>query len=536
MGAAAFRFALAPLLSYADYPNVGFEASGMADKMSLATLRDLLETGAPSRVAIEVPGGPSVTYGSLSRQVDSLAAHLASLGIGRGDRVITVLPNGIEAIISFLAVSTVATVVPLNPGYKADELRFFMGDAEHKALITTAGSGDVATKAAPRATVLVEASVDARGQVGLSAAGRRLGAGSYEPPAPDDVALMLYTSGTTSRPKRVALRHRNLTASIVNIGETYRLGPEDVTLCVMPLFHVHGLLASALATLFSGGTVVVPPRFDALKFWSIANRHNATWFSAVPTAHGALLKRAGGRGVGKAVAQSPSLRFIRSCSAPLSGDMMLEMEERFGVPVLDAYGMTEASHQMTSNPLPPGKRVPGTVGRGTGVSVAIMDDDGQLLSPGSRGEVVVKGPNVIDGYEGNPEADAASFTNGWFRTGDQGYLDSEGYLTLTGRLKEIINRSGEKISPLEIDEVLLSHPATAEAVSFGMSHPVHGEEPGAAVVLHSPATKEELIRHCRERLADFKVPRTIYIVDAIPRTATGKVQRRVVAEKLVGNR
>ena len=209
---------------------------------------------------------------------------------------------------------------------------------------------------------------------------------------------------------------------------------------------------------------------------------------------------------------------------------MLEMEERFGVQVLEAYGMTEASHQMTSNPLEPGKRVPGSVGRGTGVSVAIMDEGGALQPVGVRGEVVIQGPNVIQAYEDNPEANASSFTHGWFRTGDEGVLDSEGYLTLVGRLKELINRSGEKISPQEIDEVLLAHPAVAEAVCFGVLHPIHGEEPSAAVVLRTPVTDSELIAHCRNHLADFKCPRVIHIVEEIPRTATGKVQRRLVAE------
>ena len=498
-----------------------------------ATLLELLERGAPSDVAIKAPDGPAVTYDSLRRQVDSLATHLRSVGIARGDRVILVLPNGIEAIVAFLAVSTVATAAPLNPAYKADEFRFYMEDTGHRALITAPGVGEVAKGAAPSSTITMDASVDPRGEVNLSTTGGGAGPRSYEPPAAEDVALVLHTSGTTSRPKRVPLRHRKLTASASNIVHTYRLTPDDVSLCVMPLFHVHGLVASTLATLLSGGTVVVPPRFDALSLWRLVRENEVTWFSAVPTMHRALLERyrAADRDGGSAPWRD--LRFIRSCSAPLSRDMTLRMEERFGLPVLDAYGMTEAAHQMTSNPLPPDTRVPGSVGRGTGVSVGIMDEEGNLLAPGARAEVVVKGPNVIDAYENNPEANAASFANGWFRTGDQGVLDSKGYLTLTGRIKEIINRSGEKISPLEIDQVLSTHPAVAEAVSFGVPHRTHGEEPWAVVVLWGEATEAELARHCRQHLADFKVPRVIRVVDSIPRTATGKVQRRLVAAEVL---
>jgi acyl-CoA synthetase (AMP-forming)/AMP-acid ligase II len=347
-------------------------------------------------------------------------------------------------------------------------------------------------------------------------------------PSADDVALVLHTSGTTSRPKRVPLRHRNLAASVGNIVDWYALTADDVALCVMPLFHIHGLVASVLSTFGSGGAVVVPARFNPLRFWPVVRAHRATWYSAVPTIHQLLLQRAGSeRPVG-----SEHLRFIRSCSAALSPATMQQLEERFGAPVLEAYGMTEAAHQMASNPLPPAPRLPGSVGQGSGVRIGIMDEEGALLPTGAAGEVVIQGPNVIDGYENNPEANAASFTRGWFRTGDQGVLDDSGYLTLVGRIKELIIRGGEKISPREIDEVLQQHPAVAEAVAFGVPHPSWGEEVVAAVVLRSPATEDELLHHSRLHLADFKVPKTLHFVEAIPRVATGKVQRRTVAAAL----
>jgi acyl-CoA synthetase (AMP-forming)/AMP-acid ligase II len=348
-------------------------------------------------------------------------------------------------------------------------------------------------------------------------------------PAMDDIALILHTSGSTGRPKRVPLSHANLTISAQNVARHYQLTKDDASLCVMPLFHVHGLVASTLATLATGGTVVVPAKFSPLSFWRVARDYGVTWYSAVPTLHQLLLARVQPGDAKPAGAEK--LRFIRSCSASLPPQVMHDLEAAFGAPVLEAYGMTEASHQMSSNPLPPGDRLPGSVGRGTDVLVSIMDTQGNHLKPGEHGEVVIKGPNVTRGYENNPEANASSFTDGWFRTGDQGFLNDAGYLTLVGRLKELINRGGEKISPREIDEVLLAHPAVAEAVAFGVVHPTWGEEVAAAVVLREAgATEADLLAYCKERLADFKRPKHIHITQTIPRTATGKIQRRIVAQ------
>ena len=302
----------------------------------------------------------------------------------------------------------------------------------------------------------------------------------------------------------------------------------------MPLFHVHGLVASTLATLATGGTVVVPAKFNPLSFWRVARDHDVTWYSAVPTLHQLLLARA------DAAAGKPpgaeKLRFIRSCSASLAPQVMHDLEAAFGAPVLEAYGMTEAAHQMASNPLPPGSRKPGSVGPGTDVQISIRDGEGRPLATGERGEVCIMGPNVITGYENNPEANATAFFDGWFRTGDQGFLDGEGYLTLSGRLKEMINRGGEKISPREIDEVLLTHPAVGEAVAFGVPHKTWGEEVAAAVVVKENVSEADLLAYCKERLADFKRPKKIHITQTIPRTATGKIQRRVVAEAFAGDR
>jgi acyl-CoA synthetase (AMP-forming)/AMP-acid ligase II len=492
------------------------------------TLPNLLERGSPEDLAVVVPDGVRLTYRALREQVSDAADVLAQLGLGRDDRIAMVLPNSAEAIVLFLAASAVGTAAPLNAAYKEDEFRFYLADIEARSLVVPPGAGEAARRALPAAATLVEASIDQRGRITLTSSSPHQAARRAAAPKDDDVALVLHTSGTTSRPKLVPLRQRNLFLSAENIARTYDLTPSDVALCVMPLFHIHGLMASTMATFWSGGTVVVPPKFDPLTFWPVTKANAATWYSAVPTMHQMLLMRnRGERPMG-----AEKLRFIRSSSSALSPETMRRLESSFGAPVLEAYGMTEASHQMASNPLPPADRRPGTVGTGTGVRIAIMDEAGGLLASGARGEVVIQGPTVIDGYAHNPEANSKSFTDGWFRTGDQGFLDPDGYLSLVGRLKEMINRGGEKIAPREIDDVLLQHPAVGEAVAFGSPHPAWGEEVAAAVVLKSPTTEKELIAFARERLADYKVPRRVFIVEQIPRTATGKIQRRTVAEML----
>lgn len=488
-------------------------------------IRDLLEQTDSSHIAIRTETNV-LTYGELGRLIDSLVQALRDFGLGEGDRIAMSLPNGLEVISAFLAASTVGTAAPLNPAYTIDEFKFYLEDTKARALIVPSGGAKEARAAALETNVsIIECETGDHGHVRFSMNERLSGTGEEKESDDKDIALILHTSGTTSRPKRVPLAHANLLTSARNVATTYQLTPDDVSLCVMPLFHVHGLVASTLATLRSGGTVVVPAKFNPLSFWSTVREHGATWYSAVPTIHQVLLSRA----KGARPAGAEQLRFIRSCSASLAPQLMADMEATFGAPVLEAYGMTEAAHQMASNPLPPLSRKAGSVGRGTAVEIGILDEAGEVLPPGATGEVSIKGPNVFNGYEGNPEANAESFSNGWFRTGDQGILDSEGYLTLVGRIKELINRGGEKISPREIDETLLRHPAVAEACCFAIPDRVYGEGVAAAVVLKDSASEKDLIAHCRSSLSDFKCPTTIYIMEAIPRTATGKIQRRNVA-------
>jgi acyl-CoA synthetase (AMP-forming)/AMP-acid ligase II len=496
---------------------------------SVDTLLDVLHF-ADSHTAIVVPElGIDITYDSLRQQVLAMADGLASAGIRRGDAVAIALPNGLPAIVSFLAASIAGIAAPLNPAYPYEEFHFFLGDTNARILLCPAvGAEFVRTAAKDRNIPIFSVEMNEQGQVRMTGAPSGAIASA---PAADDVALVLHTSGSTGRPKRVPLRHFNLAVSSANIANTYALTEEDISLCIMPLFHIHGLIGSTMATLLSGGTVVVPTKFNALSFWRTVRENRVTWYSGVPTMHQLLLARAHQK-----PPEADSLRFIRSCSAPLSAELIHKIEALFGVPFVEAYGMTEAAHQMTSNPLPPRHRKAGSVGVGAGLRISIMDKDGNHLGTNMRGEIAIQGANVFRGYENNQEANTRAFVDGWFRTGDQGFLDSDCYLHLTGRIKDIIIRGGENIAPHEVDEILLRHPAVAAAVTFGCPHPTLGEEVCAAVVLHerNGAAESELIKHSREFLAEYKCPTKIYLVESIPTTATGKIRRRAVAAVLAG--
>jgi len=491
---------------------------------------DLLAAGDAGAPALLSVHGLSMTFGAVRATVERLARDLRAAGVGRGDRVAVVLPNGPEMALTFLGVAACATAAPLNPAYREDEFRFYLDDLHARALITLPGEAAEAHAAA--GPDVARLAVDGAGpDMRLLHAGVDTHRGDVDYAEPDDVALVLHTSGTTARPKIVPLSQRNLAASAANIIRSLRLTPADRCLNVMPLFHIHGLMAGLLSSLGAGASVVCSPGFDAFRFLTWLDATKPSWYTAVPTMHQLVLARAERA---PEAARAAHLRLLRSSSAPMPPVVMERLESLFEAPLIEAYGMTEAAHQMAANPLPPGRRKPGSVGRGAGVDIAVMDESGRFLGHGERGEVVVRGPNIMRGYENNPEANARAFTDGWFRTGDEGYLDEDGYLFLTGRLKELINRGGEKVSPREVDEVLLRHPAVAQALAFALPHERLGEEVAAAVVLRegASASEGELRDYAAARLAPFKVPRRIVILDEIPKGPTGKPQRIGLAEKL----
>jgi oxalate---CoA ligase len=497
------------------------------------TLRGLIASAREDAVAIAAHGAPPLSYAALRALIDRTQRSLNELGIGRGDRVAIVLPNGPEMAAAFLCVASAATSAPLNPAYKQDEFEFYLEDLKAKALIVEAGSESPALRAAEKLGVAVIA-LTPEPQAGGGAfrlSDSPTGAAARPGPAePQDIALILHTSGTTARPKIVPLAHANIWTSARNIAASLELSAIDRALNVMPLFHIHGLIAGLSAPLSRGGAVFCTPGFNALKFFAEMEEAKPTWYTAVPTMHQAILTRAGRH---KEIITRHALRFVRSSSSSLPPTVIGELEAAFRCPVIEAYGMTEATHQMASNPLN-GIRKPGSVGVPAGPEIAIMDEAGQLLSRGETGEVVIRGENVTAAYENNPKANGEAFVNGWFRTGDQGVIDADGYLTLTGRLKEIINRGGEKISPREVDEALMDHPAVLQAVAFAVPHPMLGEDVGAAVVLREgqSATEQELGAFLSERLAAFKTPRKILFLAEIPKGATGKLQRIGLAQKL----
>lgn len=486
--------------------------------MAGLTLQSAVQ-GAPGDVAVIVPSRPqalTVTYKDLVAEVAAFQQKLAAIGIATGAPVSIATVNSYEFIVSFLAAAWQrAIAAPLNPAYKQDEFEFYIDDVKSAIVLVPRGAyaaQSPAVKAAQKFNAAIaECYWDAaKKEVALDV--KELGQLQGKPaqpvlaPEPEDVALVLHTSGTTSRPKVVPLSHRNLTRTMRNIQQTYQLTPADRTMLVMPLFHVHGLLCGLLAPLLSGGSMVVPPKFSATDFWPDFAAHRANWYTAVPTIHQILLKN-------PPPSPLPAIRFIRSCSSPLSPTVFHALESTYHAPVLEAYAMTEAAHQMTSNPLPSvGKRKPGTVGLGQGVEVVILNDAGEPVPQGQEGEICIKGANVTTGYLNNAAANATAFTaSGYFRTGDQGKKDEDGYVVITGRIKELINKGGEKISPIELDNVLARHPAVGEAVSFAIPDEMYGQEVAVAVVRKPGASlgEEELKAWVGEKLAKFKVPKKV---------------------------
>jgi len=505
--------------------------------MNTYTVHELIKltaTNTPDAIAILGLNQRPLYYSQLYKQIQFIVKQLNEFGIGRNDRVAIVLPNGPQMAVTFLSISSGATCAPLNPFYTATEFDFYLSDLEAKALVVQSGIHSPVIEVAHELGIPIlelhsfEDAAD--GLFNLT--------GDRQPPPAllgfaqmTDVALILHTSGTTSRPKIVPLTHKNLYASAENICNTLGLTSNDRCLNIMPLFHIHGLIAAVLASMKAGASVACTPGFLAPEFFKWMETFYPTWYTAVPTMHQSILARSTNN---HSIIKKVQLRFIRSSSSSLPPSVMAELEETFQTPVIEAYGMTEASHQMASNPLPPALCKAGSVGLAAGPEIAIMAEAEEKFMPvGIPGEIVIRGKNVTLGYAKNPEANFRSFTNGWFRTGDQGVMDEDGYLFITGRIKEIINRGGEKISPREIDEVFLEHPAVAQAVAFGVPDKLLGEDVAVAIVLRDKSVNEnDLRKYAAMRLAFHKVPQRVILLSEIPKGSTGKIQRIGLAKKL----
>jgi oxalate---CoA ligase len=502
------------------------------------TILDLLCTQSinqPEAKAILDVHQKAFSYQQLYKTAQSTISRLRSMDISRNDPVAIVLPNGPLMAIAFLSIASGAASAPLNPSYSASEFEFYLTDLNAKAVVIDAESTSPVIEVAQALKIpIIRIAFQEDDFSCLLMIGTQIVQGdqtNFDAVKPTDIGLILHTSGTTSRPKMVPLTQKNLCISAENIRQTLNLTAKDRCLNIMPLFHIHGLMAAVLATIETGGSLVSTPGFYAPRFFGWLDTFSPTWYTAVPTMHQAILNRAQDK---MEIIKKSSLRFIRSSSASLAPNVMKNIEEIFGVPVVEAYGMTEAAHQMASNPLPPRRRKPGSVGLPAGPEIAIMHEEQSTLLPnGTTGEIVIRGDNVTLGYLNNPEANAKSFTKGWFRTGDQGYLDEEGYLFISGRLKEIINRGGEKISPREVDEMLISHPGIIQAVTFSVPDESLGENVAAAVILQDGHLSEIEIRaYLCDKLALHKIPNQIVILDEIPKGPTGKIQRIGLAQNL----
>jgi len=500
----------------------------LIDIMTLAPLFSP-EDSAPALLGVE---GTRCSYGDLAQSIAQFVNRARDLGVRPDDCLAMVIPDGVSAAAGFLVLASSCACAPLNPAYSIDDFQFYLEDLQPCALVLPEGYETPAIEAAAKLGIpLWRVRLPGPGQPEFALLeADRLGTKADEVTEPSHTALILHTSGTTSRPKIVPLSHANLLESAANVARTLQLTPTDCCLNVMPLFHIHGLVGGLLSSIKAGASVLCA-KFSADDFLSWAIGHEATWYTAVPTIHQAILAQAEAQ---PELAEKIHFRLIRSSSSALPPPVFDAMEARWQTPVIESYGMTEAAHQMASNLLPPGQRKAGSVGMAAGPEVAIMNDVGELLPRGEHGEIVIRGDNVTTGYRSNPEANAKAFTNGWFRTGDQGRFDGDGYLFLDGRLKEMINRGGENIAPKEIDDALLRHPEVAQAVAFAAPHPTLGEDIIAAVVLRPDAavTTDELRDALVEKMTPFKVPSRIIAIDAIPKGPTGKIQRIGLFEKL----
>ena len=493
------------------------------------TIRNMINQQNDDLIFLTSEKNEKLSYGEFKIFNEKISRQLAATDIINSDRAAIVLPNGPLMASSFLSISSYMSAAPLNPSYKQEEFEFYLDDLKPKFLLVEPNSKSLAVIAAKNLNIpIFEMRISDNQPLGTFELFDK--ETDYKNPNDYDEALVLHTSGTTSRPKIVPLSNLNIFTSAVNISKSLKLTADDHCLNIMPLFHIHGLIAVLSASAKVGASVCASNGFNALKFLDLAETQNITWYSGVPTMHQAILLRAQKN---SDKAKKLNLRFIRSSSASLPPAIFEQLNDIFQTPVIEAYGMTEATHQMASNPLPPAIQKPGLVGMPAGPEICIMNDKNEKLSQGEIGEICIKGDNVTNGYENNPEANKQSFVNNWFRTGDEGFFDEDGYLKISGRLKEIINKGGEKISPLEVDNILMDFPPIDQALCFGYKDKMLGEDIAVAIKLkeNKSCTEDDIKSYANEKLAKFKIPKKIFIVEDIPKGATGKLQRIGLAKK-----
>ena len=493
------------------------------------TIRNMINQQNDDLIFLTSEKNKKLSYGEFKIFNEKISRQLAATNVKNSDRAAIVLPNGPLMASSFLSISSYMSAAPLNPLYKQEEFEFYLDDLKPKFLLVEPNSKSLAVIAAKNLNIPVfEMKISDNQPLGTFELFDK--ETDYKNPNDYDEALVLHTSGTTSRPKIVPLSNLNIFTSAVNISKSLKLTTDDHCLNIMPLFHIHGLIAVLSASAKVGASVCASNGFNALKFLDLAETQNITWYSGVPTMHQAILLRAQKN---SDKAKKLNLRFIRSSSASLPPAIFEQLNDIFQTPVIEAYGMTEATHQMASNPLPPAIQKPGLVGMPAGPEICIMNDKNEKLSQGEIGEICIKGDNVTNGYENNPEANKQSFINDWFRTGDEGFFDEDGYLKISGRLKEIINKGGEKISPLEVDNILMDFPPIDQALCFGYKDKMLGEDIAVAIKLkeNKSCTEDDIKSYANEKLAKFKIPKKIFIVEDIPKGATGKLQRIGLAKK-----
>ena len=493
------------------------------------TIRNMINQQNDDLIFLTSEKNEKLSYGEFKIFNEKISRQLAATNVKNSDRAAIVLPNGPLMASSFLSISSYMSAAPLNPSYKQEEFEFYLDDLKPKFLLVEPNSKSLAVIAAKNLNIPVfEMKISDNQPLGTFELFDK--ETNYKNPNDYDEALVLHTSGTTSRPKIVPLSNLNIFTSAVNISKSLKLTADDHCLNIMPLFHIHGLIAVLSASAKVGASVCASNGFNALKFLDLAETQNISWYSGVPTMHQAILLRAQKK---SDKAKKLNLRFIRSSSASLPPTIFEQLNDIFQTPVIEAYGMTEATHQMASNPLPPAIQKPGLVGMPAGPEICIMNDKNEKLSQGEIGEICIKGNNVTNGYENNPEANKQSFVNDWFRTGDEGFFDEDGYLKISGRLKEIINKGGEKISPLEVDNILMDFPPIDQALCFGYKDKMLGEDIAVAIKLkeNKSCTEDDIKSYANEKLAKFKIPKKIFIVEDIPKGATGKLQRIGLAKK-----